>query len=192
MSKSFYILTIILLVPICWLIPQAHYAVNSFGFNYAEDLGDKTQARDNADTSAITSPTGLAFVSEMFEISAFTSSPNETSGNPCIAASGRDICIIHQMNKDLIEKNSQKYGKFYSDGDFPSSFYSLGIIACPTKYKMGENVFVIEGKKYICLDRMAKRYRQGNFLDLYMGRGEEAYNKAIQYGRRTLEVKIYD
>ena len=41
-----------------------------------------------------------------------------------------------------------------------------GFIACPQWLKFGTYV-VIRGESYVCEDRMAPRYRQGNYFDIF-------------------------
>jgi len=60
-----------------------------------------------------------------------------------------------------------------------------GAIACPTRYKFGTKA-MINGQIYICEDRMAARYRQGNYFDIWMLAPETA--KA--FGSQTLEITI--
>lgn len=60
-----------------------------------------------------------------------------------------------------------------------------GGIACPARYKFGTRI-EIEGRVYECNDRMAKRYRGGNFVDIWMESKEDSKN----WGRKTLEIKI--
>ena len=59
-----------------------------------------------------------------------------------------------------------------------------GIIACPRKYDFGTEV-EIHGERYICEDRMNKRY-DGEHFDIWMHTKAEAY----KWGRRLVEVKI--
>lgn len=59
-----------------------------------------------------------------------------------------------------------------------------GIVACPRRYEFGTR-FTIEGKTYICEDRMHKRY--DNRFDIWMKDKEEAINWGVQ----TLQVTIH-
>ena len=59
------------------------------------------------------------------------------------------------------------------------------MVACPSRYPFG-TIVEIKGKKYICEDRMARRYRNGNYFDILM----ETKKEARQWGRRTVEVTI--
>lgn len=62
----------------------------------------------------------------------------------------------------------------------------LGTIACPSRYDFGTKV-EIDNKIYVCEDRMAPRYRDGNYFDIFMWSEERAWN----YGRQQKEVIIY-
>lgn len=60
-----------------------------------------------------------------------------------------------------------------------------GAIACPTKYAFGTKIKVA-GKTYTCEDRMAERFRDGEYFDIWM----ESENAADNWGRQTLEYEI--
>jgi len=60
-----------------------------------------------------------------------------------------------------------------------------GAIACPTKYAFGTKIKVA-GQTYTCEDRMAQRFRDGEYFDIWMASGEVAKN----WGRQTLEYEI--
>lgn len=60
-----------------------------------------------------------------------------------------------------------------------------GGVACPGRYKFGTRIMV-GGKVYSCNDRMAKRYRDGNYFDIWFA----DYDTAIKWGRRNVEVFI--
>jgi 3D (Asp-Asp-Asp) domain-containing protein len=59
-------------------------------------------------------------------------------------------------------------------------------IACPAFIKLGSAV-ELNGKIYLCEDRMGLRYRNTNNFDIYM----ESKKEAIKFGRQTSKVKIY-
>lgn len=61
-----------------------------------------------------------------------------------------------------------------------------GAIACPSRFPYGTKV-EYEGRVYTCEDRMAKRYRDGNYFDIWMPTREEA----LEFGRRESLVIIY-
>lgn len=62
-----------------------------------------------------------------------------------------------------------------------------GTIACPGALEFGTSV-MIKGRQYTCNDRMNKRYRHGNYFDIWTPtRGE-----AVAFGRQTLPVVILD
>lgn len=64
----------------------------------------------------------------------------------------------------------------------------VGAVACPRLYKLGA-VVKIQGKTFTCEDRTAKRF-DGRF-DIFQGYGQEAYQKALQWGKRTVQVFIF-
>lgn len=61
----------------------------------------------------------------------------------------------------------------------------FGGVACPSRYSFGTEVR-IDGKVYKCNDRMNKRYRSGNYFDIWMS----DYDRAIEHGRRSVTVEI--
>jgi len=103
----------------------------------------------------VAEPAPLPYKVVEAEVSAYTSSPDETWGDPFETASGA-------RTRD-------------------------GIIACPSRLEFGTKV-EIEGKVYICEDRMAKRYRQGNYFDIWVENKEVAF----AWGRKTVDVFIYE
>ena len=60
-----------------------------------------------------------------------------------------------------------------------------GAIACPIKYEFGTKI-IVEGKEYICEDRMNSRYRDKEYFDILMS----SYDEAIQFGRKELEFYV--
>lgn len=85
------------------------------------------------------------------EITAYTSSPDETDETPEINAIGK------------------KPGP--------------GSLACPRRFDLG-TVFVIQGKRYVCDDRMNKRYT--NRFDIWMPDRDDA----LEFGIQNLPVEI--
>lgn len=61
----------------------------------------------------------------------------------------------------------------------------IGMIACPVRYAFGVTV-EISGDKYQCEDRMAERYRNGDFFDILVSTKKEAF----AWGRQVMEVEI--
>lgn len=61
-----------------------------------------------------------------------------------------------------------------------------GAVACPARYEMGTRI-IIQGKTYTCLDRMHKRYRDGNYFDIWVTSKEEAF----EFGRQQLIIHVY-
>lgn len=88
------------------------------------------------------------------QVTAYTSSVEETDDTPFITASG-------STTKD-------------------------GILACPPKYKFG-TIIEIENKKFICQDRMNRRYHNQERFDIWFESKDLAYN----WGLKELEIKVY-
>ena len=86
------------------------------------------------------------------EVTAYSSSLDETQGDPFITASGKRV-------RD-------------------------GIIACPREYPFGTR-FLIEGKLYVCMDRLAQKY--DHRIDIWKPNKAEA----LQFGRRELPVEVF-
>lgn len=62
-----------------------------------------------------------------------------------------------------------------------------GLIACPSRISFGTEI-EIKGKTYTCGDRMNKRYRDKEYYDIIV----ENKEIALQFGRQTLEIKIFE
>lgn len=60
-----------------------------------------------------------------------------------------------------------------------------GIVACPSRFEFGTKI-EIEGQIFECQDRMAGRYRSGNYFDVWVESKEVAY----KWGRKNLNIKI--
>jgi 3D (Asp-Asp-Asp) domain-containing protein len=60
-----------------------------------------------------------------------------------------------------------------------------GAIACPIKYKFGTRIKVGEDI-YTCEDRMAERFRNGEYFDIYFSDLDEA----IKFGRKQLDYSV--
>lgn len=63
-----------------------------------------------------------------------------------------------------------------------------GYAACPRAYSLGTKVEIEGYGNYICGDRTAS-WVDGRF-DIFTGYGDEGYNEAIAFGKRTLKVTI--
>jgi len=96
------------------------------------------------------------------EVSAYTSRKIETDDTPCINAWGDNICNIHKAG--------------------------IGIVACPSRFNRLD-LIEINGKQFLCLDRMNIRYRNGNYFDIYFGMDLEGAKK---FGRQTKKIRIYN
>ena len=59
------------------------------------------------------------------------------------------------------------------------------IVACPIRFKFGTTV-EINGKIFVCEDRMNSRYRHGDYFDILV----ETKTEAFEWGRRNVEVKV--
>lgn len=93
-------------------------------------------------------------------ITAYTSSPEETDGNPCMSASGNDICNIGFNN----------------------------IVACPSRYEFWTMIELPDGSQFVCLDRVSLKYPDR--FDIYMGQGLEAKQEAFEWGIKKMSIKI--
>lgn len=62
---------------------------------------------------------------------------------------------------------------------------SKNTAACPERLAFGTRIMT-QGKRYVCEDRMAKRYRQGDYFDLIA----EDEKTARLFGRQKLYVAI--
>ena len=64
----------------------------------------------------------------------------------------------------------------------------VGAVACPREIELGTKVIIL-GREFTCEDRTALRFN-GRY-DIFMGYGQEAYNKAVNFGIKELPV-IYE
>lgn len=62
-----------------------------------------------------------------------------------------------------------------------------GTLACPSKYKFG-TVVSINGKEFICEDRMNKRFRHTERFDIWF----ESKSDALAWGKKELKIKVYN
>lgn len=101
---------------------------------------------------------------ELAIITAYTTRPEE--GTTCIGYYGENLCYRHEYENEKL-------------------------VACPSKY--GTSTLVeIEGIRYRCADRMKPSWWEENRFDIYMGRGDDAVLKAMNWGKRELGIKIID
>ena len=91
-----------------------------------------------------------------YTITAYNALSYQTDNSPCISASGMNICEAGEL-----------------------------ICACPREFEFGTEFF-INDRWWNCQDRMAKRYREKNHIDILMKTVEEA--KA--WGVKQLEVYV--
>ena len=143
-----------------------------------DDKAEGTEPRQASDSDA---SSGFSTLTAM--VTAYTSSVGETDDTPCISASGVNICELGDDEPIFaIVNNELKLAE---------------IIACPKIYDFETVVSFLEvnnqgqiyERYFRCLDRMSLKHPDR--FDIYMGQGEEAYNRAMEWGVKTLEVKIY-
>ena len=111
--------------------------------------------------SASTDPCTLADVScgRERQVTAFNSVPSQTDSSPCVAASGVDICEMHEH----------------------------GIVACASnEFAFGTRLFIETVGECVVVDRMHPRFP--NRVDVHFGNSPESTNQARAFGVRTLEV----
>jgi 3D (Asp-Asp-Asp) domain-containing protein len=60
-----------------------------------------------------------------------------------------------------------------------------GAIACPSRYAFGQRIEIKGQGVYTCADRMAKRFRDGNYFDIY----KEDIQAAHAFGRQSVEFR---
>ena len=94
-------------------------------------------------------------------VTAYNSLPEQTDNEPCIAASGKNICDA--ALQDIIATN-YRYLPFGTQVRFPELF--------------GEKVFTVE-------DRMHRKYQRT--ADIYMGKD---YQSAIEFGKKFTIMEI--
>jgi 3D (Asp-Asp-Asp) domain-containing protein len=63
----------------------------------------------------------------------------------------------------------------------------VGAIACPRNIRLGTRV-IIDNNPYVCEDRVSLKYPER--FDIFMGYGQDAYNKALSYGKQTKKVSL--
>lgn len=64
---------------------------------------------------------------------------------------------------------------------------AVGFAACPRRLPLGSKV-VISGSIYECGDRTAERF-DGRY-DLFLGYGDEAHARALEFGKKEMSVAI--
>jgi 3D (Asp-Asp-Asp) domain-containing protein len=92
-----------------------------------------------------------------------------------------------QNAKIEAEFTAYSKGDGYTPGTTMASTKEVyeGAVACPSKYDFGTKIKV-NGKTYTCEDRMAKRFRDGEYFDIYM----ESQDEALRFGRQQLEYEV--
>lgn len=61
----------------------------------------------------------------------------------------------------------------------------VGAVACPRDWKLG-TIIRIDEVEYICEDRYNKNLEDR--IDIFFGYGQEAHERALQYGKKLLTV----
>ena len=103
--------------------------------------------------------------------------------------------LIGYCSLDVVSCGEWEEGEFtaYSSGDgfTPSNTMASGkkvyegAIACPSGYEFGDKIEIEGLGTYVCQDRMAKRFRNGNYFDVYM----DSVIEAKEFGRQKLNFK---
>jgi 3D (Asp-Asp-Asp) domain-containing protein len=88
---------------------------------------------------------------------------------------------------ELGEFTAYSVGDGFTPGEKMASGKEVyeGAIACPNRFNFGQKIKV-DDKIYTCEDRMAERFREGNFFDIYMNNVSEA----LAFGRQQKEFTI--
>lgn len=60
-----------------------------------------------------------------------------------------------------------------------------GSVACPNQYSFGTSV-VFDGKTYVCDDRMAAKFRDGSYFDIWV----EGKSEAFMFGKQIAIITI--
>jgi len=91
---------------------------------------------------------------------------------------------------EIAEFTSYSAGDGFTPGTVMASGRTVyvGAIACPSRYAFGTVVEVRGVGMFTCEDRMAKRFRDGSFFDIYA----DSVDTARQFGRLALEYRIIE
>jgi 3D (Asp-Asp-Asp) domain-containing protein len=63
----------------------------------------------------------------------------------------------------------------------------FGYVACPRNIKLGTRVKIL-GEVYECGDRLSSRFKDR--FDIWFGYGRKAYENALEFGKKRVEVVI--
>ena len=158
----------ILMYMLAWFVFIATYAFidTSHSFNISPDfVEEKSEARSmvEQESVAVINPVIVSLPAKV-----------ETKMYKISAYSEYDSChypkIVNGVRKCLTAS-----GKIAEEGMIATNLYPFG-----TKIIIGGREFTVE-------DRISRTYN--NRLDIFMGYGEKGYDKAINWGLKTLEVK---
>ncbi|MDA3837241.1 MAG: 3D domain-containing protein [Nanoarchaeota archaeon] len=91
------------------------------------------------------------------------------------------------LSEEIGEFTSYSAGDGFTPGIIMASGKEVyeGAIACPARLDFGTEIEV-NGNTYTCEDRMAKRFRDGNYFDIYQDNQDES----LEFGRRQLAFII--
>ena len=162
---------LILIAVLCWLIPQGLSQFRATSKAMEENLGKPQDIEtcpvregsvESVKSETVETDTDRVASSVLATITAYTSSPEETDNTPCENAWGWNICNLHKAG--------------------------LRMVACPLEYEPS-SLIEIDGIIYACMDRMNQEKHPDRF-DIYFGQGEEAKQKAMEWGIKTLPIKI--
>lgn len=105
----------------------------------------------------------------------------ENGGN-----SGQDVSPL-SINTIEGEFTAYAVGDGFTPGTVMASGKEVyvGAIACPIKYAFGTKI-TVQGKAYTCEDRMAQRFRGGEYFDIFM----DDQNEALSFGRKKLQYSF--
>ena len=124
------------------------------------------------------------------EVSAYNTTESQTDDRPCESASGIDLCLNDFDEFDWFEP----FDHLPKDG---WRSHSMGAIACPEYYPFYTEEKILfqfefddQGDYYICLDRMAKKYRDDEYYDILFNTRESALEFGRKYNQRVHVYRI--
>lgn len=158
--------------------PTPAKLAESLGRSNSEEEG--ASSGDFATETDTDSPSAFSLLKNQ-RITAYTIRPEE--GTNCESASGVDIC--GWRISELVNGNT-------GEPTMTIPIYKgFGIIACPPEYEFEENIIEVNDVWLKCLDRMNAYHREMKHWDIFFGEGEEAVERANEWGERFLEIKVY-
>jgi len=117
-------------------------------------------------------------------VTAYTIRPEE--GTNCESASGVDLCKLGRDEPIFAVVNKE--------------LKLAEIMACPPEYDFETVISFLEvnyrgeiyERYFRCLDRMNAHHREQGDWDIFYGKGEEAYQRAMEWGIREVQIKVYN